>query len=401
MWSDGVRRRRVLRDSTLGTALERTRRVAGARPSPSRDVTLGRGASSVPRQRLLAAREPRITLLYLAGSPEQAYRQPPDRAGSGPPIPRLTASQSQQPGGEPEWYRVAVELSRPPVVTETPATIMGRVPKPIVVACIVAAAGLICGGISAYLLTRHGGSAPIGGALPSSAHIRTISTPVQQAETWITANVAADTPLCADRAVAAQLREAGFTAASSCRPNGTSEENRFVVSTPDIRAAVAGSLAAAGQGASLPVAVFGGSAERVEVRIVVPGAQAALSARLARDLDERALAAAALLHNPRITATASARAALRQGQLDIRAATLLALLAARTPFQVDTIMIRPPEQAAGRPVRSITVSVTDPAALTATTRMLTDDYIPTLVTAAAGGTRLDWPVGLAPNAGPG
>ena len=83
----------------------------------------------------------------------------------------------------------------------------------------------------------------------------------------------------------------------------------------------------------------------------------------------------------------------------MRAATLLALLAARTPVRVDTILIRPSEQAAERPARSITVSVTDPAALTATTRMLTGDYIPALVTAAAGGTRLDWPVGLTPNAG--
>jgi hypothetical protein len=133
--------------------------------------------------------------------------------------------------------------------------------------------------------------------------------------------------------------------------------------------------------------------------MIVPGAQAALSTRLTRDLHERALAAAALLHNPRVTATAGARAALRRGQLDMRAATLLALLTARTPVRIDTITSRPPEEAAGRPARSVTLSVADPAALAATTHMLTGDYTPALVTTASGSTRLDWPVGLAPNAG--
>lgn len=173
---------------------------------------------------------------------------------------------------------------------------------------------------------------------------------MQLAETWVTANVAANTPLCANRALAAQLGEAGFTAVSSCRPDGRWGANRFVVSTPDLRAAIARSPAGAvGQRASLPVAVFGTGAARVDVRMVVPGAQAALSARITRDNHERALAAAALLHNPRVTATAGARTALHRGQLDMRAATLLALLAARTPVPVDTIMIRPPEAAAGRP----------------------------------------------------
>lgn len=406
MWSDEIpsrgRRRlrgRVLRDSAVGTAVERTRRVAGVRPS--RDVILGRAASSVLPQRQMVARQPRITL-HLAGSTGQSHPEAPDPARFGSSIWRAAAEQSRQPGGEQEraLSRVAVELSRLPVVTEPPGTIVGRVPKPIVVARVVAVAGLIAAGITAYIVTRPGGSAHVGGALPSSAHARTVGPPVQQAETWVKANVAANTPLCADRALVVQLGEAGFTAVSSCRRDGGWGENRFVVSTPDIRAAIEGNLAATvGQTSSLPVAVFGTGAERVEVRMVVPGAQAALSARVARDLHERALAAAALLHNPRVTAAAGARTALRRGQLDMRAATLLALLAARTPVRVDTIVIRPPEAAAGRPARSITVSVTDRAALTATTRMLTGDYIPAFVTAGGGATRLDWGVGLAPNAG--
>jgi hypothetical protein len=101
-----------------------------------------------------------------------------------------------------------------------------------------------------------------------------------------------------------------------------------------------------------------------------------------------------------VSVAAGARTALHRGQLDMRAATLLALLAARTPVRIDTIMIRPSEAAAGRPARSITISVTDPAARTATTRMLAGDYVPAQVTAVAGGaTRLDWHVGLAPNTG--
>jgi hypothetical protein len=195
---------------------------------------------------------------------------------------------------------------RPHIVAERPRTIGRRVPKPILVASIVAVAVLIIGGTTAYLLTRNGGSAPVGGAPPSSAHARTVNTPVRQTETWITANVAADTPVCGDQAVAAQLGKAGYTAASTCRPDGSFGENRFVVSTPDIRAAIAVSLAAAvRQRASLPMAVFGTGAERVTVRMVVPGAQTALAARLAHDLHDRALAAAALLHNRKLTAAAA------------------------------------------------------------------------------------------------
>jgi hypothetical protein len=224
---------------------------------------------------------------------------------------------------------------------------------------------------------------------------------VQQAETWVTANVAANAPLCADVALAAQLAQAGFTAVSSCRSDGWVDKNQFFVSTPDIRAAIAGGLAlAVRRRASLPVARFGTGGARVEVRMLLPAAQAALSARMARATDERTLAGAALLHNPKVTATASARTALHQGQLDMRAATLLALLAARTRVRVDTILIRPPEAAAGRPARSITVSVADPAALTATMRMLTGDYVPARLTQVGGGaTRLDWRVGLASAAG--
>jgi hypothetical protein len=281
-------------------------------------------------------------------------------------------------------------MLRPTVETEP-------FPDLFLVACMVVAVGLIAG-ILAYLVRRQDASTPGGGALPPSEPAQTVS--VQQAGTWLRTNVAANTPVCGDATVVAQLSQAGFTAVGSCRSNGSLNNDRFVVSTPDIRAAIAGRLAAAaGQRASMPVAAFGTGAGRVEVRMIVPGTQASLSARLTRDQHERALAAAALLHNPRVTTTADARAALRRGQLDMRAATLLALLTARTHVRIDTIMSRPPEEAAGRPARSITVSVADPAALTATTQMLTGDYTPALVTTASGGTRLDWPVGLAPNAG--
>jgi hypothetical protein len=382
-------RGRVIRDGAHGTLLERTRRVAGVRPP--RDMTLGRAASARRRRRLLGARQPRITLL-LAGSAEQVDWEPIDRAVSEPPIPRPAAGQSRQPGGEPEWSRpgITAEVLPPPVETEP-------FPDLFLVACMVVAAGLIAG-ILAYVVRRQDASTPGGGGMPPSAPAQTVS--VQQAERWIRTNVAANTPVCGDRAMVTQLSQAGFTAVTSCQSNGSLNNDRFVVSTPDIRAAVAGGLAVVvRQRASLPVAVFGTGAERVEVLMIVPGAQAALSTRLTRDLHERALAAAALLHNPRVTATASARAALRRGQLDMRAATLLALLTARTPVRIDTITSRPPEEAAGRPARSVTLSVADPAALAATTHMLTGDYTPALVTTASGSTRLDWPVGLAPNAG--
>ena len=314
------------------------------------------------------SRQPRITL-HLAGSRGQTQREPPDHARAESSIPPAV-ERTQQAGGEPQ-------------------------PSRSIVAVLLAVAGLTAAGITAYLVTRHGGSQHVGSAAPSSAHARSVSTPMQQAETWVTANVAANAPLCADVALAAQLAQSGFTAVSNCRSDGWVDKNQFVVSTPDIRVAIAGGLASAVRHrASFPVARFGTGGARIEVRMLLPAAQAALSVRMARATDERALADAALLHNPRVTTTASARTALHQGQLDIRAATLLALLAARTRVRVDAILIRAPEAAAGRPARSITVSVADPAALPATVRMLTDDYVPARVTQAGGGaTRLDWRVG--------
>ena len=91
------------------------------------------------------------------------------------------------------------------------------------------------------------------------------------------------------------------------------------------------------------------------------------------------------------------RAVLRGGQLDMRAATVLALLATKTDVHVTGLALDQPEAAAGRPVRRATLSLRDTSALAETLRMLPLAYAPSDRSAPVGGSReLTWSVGLAP-----
>ena len=318
-----------------------------------------------PRPGLLGAREPRIAL-HLAGATARSYVRSPAR--------------------EPASWRDSDDT------TALALTSLGtrRVVVAVVGAC--AAAVLLAAGAALYITTR--GSSPHRAPTP---RLVAVNTPVRQAEAWIKANLSRAAPISADARVAAALDQEGFSA-HTFRAGGRWGADRFLVSSPAIRAEVTLGLAAsAARISSVPLAVFGPAAGRVEVRMVVPGSTSSLDARMARDAHDRVGAGRALLANPRVTTDPAPQAVLRDGRLDMRAATALALLATNTDVHVKRLALDQPEAAAGRPARTVTLSVRNTSALTQTLRMLPHAYAPSGVSAPVGGScELTWSVGLAP-----
>jgi hypothetical protein len=254
------------------------------------------------------------------------------------------------------------------------------------------AAMLVAAGIATYLLTRYSTPSP-------EPTVRSAS--VAQAESWIQANLARGTPLSADTAVAGDLGVYGFTGAHAVAADGRGTQywntDKFIVLTPTIREVVSRSLdRAAARISTERVAVFGGAADRVEVRMIVHASESSLDEYLAYDLRDRAAAGNAIMRNPRIGLDAAVRKSLGSGQLDLRAATLLALLAAKTDVHIAAIVTDRSEAAAGRPARRLTLTLRDPDALIETLHELPAAYAPSGVRRAGAVTRLEWSVGLAP-----
>ena len=254
------------------------------------------------------------------------------------------------------------------------------------------AAILIVAGFAAYLLTQY--STPVPEPIARSL-------PVAHAESWIQANLTSSTPLSADARVAFDLGFYGFTDAHAVGTDGRGtqywETDGFIVLTPAIRDVVSRSLErAAARTSTAPVAVFGGGADRVEVRMIVHSSASSLDERLAGDARDRAAAGSALMRNPRVTVDAAVRTPLGRGELDLRAAAVLALLAAKTDVHLAKVVTDKSEAAAGRPARTLTLTLRDAEALATTLRTLPAAYAPAGVRKVDAGTRLEWSVGLAP-----
>ncbi len=254
------------------------------------------------------------------------------------------------------------------------------------------AAILIVAGFVAYLLMNY--STPVPEPTVSSL-------PVAQAESWLRANLARGTPLSADPRVAFDLGLHGFTATHAVEADGRGTQSwdtdDFVVSTPTIRDVISRSLErAAARTSTELVAVFGRAADRVEVRMIVHANASSLDERLANDARDRAAAGSALMRNPHVTLDAALCTPLGKGELDLRAAAVLALLATKTDVRITKIVTDRSEAAAGRPARTLTLTLRDADALATTLRTLPGAYAPASVRKADAGTRLEWSVGLAP-----
>ncbi|HEX3335407.1 MAG TPA: hypothetical protein VHS54_03035 [Jatrophihabitans sp.] len=172
----------------------------------------------------------------------------------------------------------------------------------------------------------------------------------------------------------------------------------FVVSTAELRRQ-AGFVApvAAALASSLPVARFGTGADRIEVRQIAAGGSAVLARRWRHDLATRRTAGLGLLQNPNVTEGASTAKVLRQAGLDLRAATVIALIAAKGPVRIVEIRADRVEAVVGRPARRMTVQVSDPEIVRSALAMLPPGYQPASVVPLPGRAfRLGWAVAVAP-----
>jgi hypothetical protein len=338
-----------------------------------------------------------------------------------PPIRRVAGQRAsgRRPAGSVEWQWREREPAAGPVSAERfldpddvrPLYAADKAARPraatmrrvVVAACLV---GLLALAGAVYVLVgrsgRHSAAPPPSPPVRTSTPAATLApVPISAAaarrlaEAWIRGNVPRATALRADSVVAADLISAGYRTAGPSVSIDTA--GAFLVTTPDDRDHARQDLArAADRVSSVPVAAFGGGAQRVEVAVLVESSASSLRARLTQQAAERLTADRALLANPRLTVAGTDRPWLTAGRLDMRAATALALLAAQTDVRVVRIALDPAEAAAQRPARTLAVSMTDPAALSDVLRGLTSPYAPTRVSATHGGWQLTWPVGLAP-----
>jgi hypothetical protein len=175
----------------------------------------------------------------------------------------------------------------------------------------------------------------------------------------------------------------------------------YAVSTPALRAAArSGDPVKRALNVSVPIAVFGSGRHQVVVRQVSTVSPAEVASRQAADLRRRRAGERQLLTNPAIRARPPALTALRAGQLDLRAATVIVLMANSSHVEIVSVHADEPERAAGLPARSVDVRTDADAAVEALLSNLPSSYRPTSDTRLPDGThRMVWPIDPEPPTG--
>ncbi|SDI92893.1 hypothetical protein SAMN05444157_0849 [Frankineae bacterium MT45] len=328
------------------------------------------------------------------------------------PAPAPTVVASETPKPEPRAAKPAPETPAPveapqPRVTRASRR-AAREPNPWLQRLALAGLGLIVLAIAVFLVViafrANGGTgSPV--ASSSATASGSPSSPTNQAPTsgqsdaaqWVEANLAKESAITAEPAVAKLLTDAGFSNVRTTTDYSKRGIGSYLIVSNAGRTASANdpTLAAALSG-SAPLARFGDGADPTDVRSVLNLSAAAIDARRSADRSQRISAGQELVTNPRIVASTSVGSQLAAGVLDIRAATVLAQLAAESPVTLVSIDPVPAETLAGMPARQVTISTTKTSNLIATVRALPADLQPTQFIANATGGQLSWPVLFAP-----
>jgi hypothetical protein len=149
-----------------------------------------------------------------------------------------------------------------------------------------------------------------------------------QAAAWVAEQVSPDVTVSCDAVMCAALQADGFPASKLVVLGPTTPDpvpSALVVETATVRELFGSSLAIAWAPAVL--ASFGSGAGAITVRAVAPHGAAAYQAALNAGLASRQTSGAALLHDSRITVSATATSQLLAGQVDSRLVRALASLA--------------------------------------------------------------------------
>ena len=232
--------------------------------------------------------------------------------------------------------------------------------------------------------------------------VATTSSPAHFVATasWAGRALSHDSKIVADPTMRVALTADRFTHVQTptVSPSGTSLTFDYIVSTAELRAmASAGNPIDRALSSSVPIAVFGSGNDQVVVRQVSATSNADIAARRSTDRETRLTAERQLLTNPAIRASGAARAALQAGQLDLRAATILALMANSSHLDIISVNLDVPEQAAGLPARSIDVQTDAPADVQAMLSNLPALYRPIADTVLPSGThRMVWSINPEP-----
>ena len=212
--------------------------------------------------------------------------------------------------------------------------------------------------------------------------------------TWLATALPKDAPIFTAAPMAAALRRAGFTAVATGTPPTATGGRR--TGTYWLVSSGATGASAAAIATAVPVARFGSGATADEVGLMLAGATPARrDAAIASDRSNRLAADAALAANQAIQTGPTVHRMLRRGGLDLRAASMLALLADAGPVRVRSLPIDPAEAAAGRPARTVVVD-SSAAELQQVRAEMPTRYRPISETTTAAGTTLVWPVAVDP-----
>lgn len=389
------------------TAPTRTRSVAV--PAPP-------GAPRTPTSRPVPeVAVPEVAVLNVPVPPVPVRAAPPVPVRAAPPVPVPPVAARPvpvPPVKAPVELAPAVPVSAEPVPVDPASSDSVQAPaeprriaRTVVVICAVAA--IVAAGVVAFALLHSSGhaksagrsatgSAPAGSvaAAPTGSSPSAPSPTVASAIEWARAQVASDVPLVADGSTSSALSAAGFTQVAHVTPTSSVATFVYLFDTPAVRAAAAQNPSVANAlTSSVAVAEFGSGTDLVDVRQAVSDSAAVVNARRASDTTTRRTAEQELLRNPAVTATGNAATALAQGQLDLRAATVLAYLANSTTVRVTNVSVSDPEQAADLPVRSVDIAIGAPAVMQTIVSGLPVAYQPTSVTQlSSGAVRMVWPI---------
>ena len=178
-----------------------------------------------------------------------------------------------------------------------------------------------------------------------------------EAGDWAVANLAHTDRLVTDETLRAGLTGRGFPTQNLIPAGdftGSDRPTDLIVDTGLRSAAATTPALAQAVQAARPLAVFGSGPAAVQVSQVL-SLEAAQAVTV--DAAARATAGRALARNPHLTASDAIRRTLTDGRLDLRAATVLAVLAASTTVDVVALPQDGAETQAGAPVRQLRLRV--------------------------------------------
>jgi hypothetical protein len=272
----------------------------------------------------------------------------------------------------------------------------GRAKRWAVFCVLFLVADVAIAAIAIALVSHHSSNAP------RSAPAATLSAPSLPASTpslaltgpaaWMSRELPHTAGVLAMDPVKSQLSRAGFgkvVGTAGLAPG----QVQYLVSNTALRAdAKRNAVIAQLLAYSAPIATFGTGADQIVVRQTTSTSDATRIAHHAGGVRQRASQERQLLENRALHFNAGGARILRAGGLDLRAASVLALVADTTPLQVQ-IVVDPAERAAGVPARRVLIQSSALekvhavlAALPASYRLSADDRV------ASGTERLIWSI---------